>query len=139
MTTSLEDKNKQIALDLFAAMEALDKNAILDLLTEDVFYHNTSLPKFTAAKNKRSVEKQLDQMLHVIHTCEVAEYLDIKVDGNVVTVERYENLGLLGVRMQLHVIGEIEIRGDKICAWRDDFTLSGAAKALMTSLIRPAF
>lgn len=132
-TTS--DDPIEVVRSFLAALERLDIDAAVDLLTDDVRYQNVPFP---AAKGIDAVEKQLRWLGRYGDGFEV-EWINVAADGGTVLTERTDVLVVGRVRAAFWVCGTFEVRGGKISLWRDrfdfvDFTWSwiwGGAKALL--------
>ncbi|MCA9534430.1 MAG: nuclear transport factor 2 family protein [Myxococcales bacterium] len=113
------------------ALEQLDSEAILDLVSDDIVYQNVPLPP---ARGRHEFEKQLRLM---------AKYMtEFKVDsaryetrGSTVLCNRYDTLAGEGWRMRLWVEGEFVVRNGQIVRWVDRF--SWARLLLSSALTTP--
>jgi limonene-1,2-epoxide hydrolase len=117
MTESSTTTEIQVVRQFLGALEALDVDAAVDLLADDVTYQNVPLP---AARGKAAVEKQLRLLTRYGTGFEVV-YDNVASDGAVVLTERTDVLVLGRLRAAFWVCGTFEVRNGKIELWRDRF------------------
>jgi limonene-1,2-epoxide hydrolase len=108
------------------AWNAMDFTAIVDLLADDVVYHNIPM---TPLHGRDAVRDYLTSAgpFDSIHW----QTLNIAAAGDVVLTERVDNFVKQGKRISLPVMGVFEIRNGKITAWRDYFDLESYRRQLM--------
>ena len=111
--------NSELVMAFINAWNTMDWDAVEALLHEDVVYHNIPM----APLNGR-VEAMT--MIRGMQPKEVDwEVRNIAENGNVVLTERVDNFVLANDKtLSLPVMGTMEIRDGKICAWRDYFDLA---------------
>jgi limonene-1,2-epoxide hydrolase len=105
-----------------AAWEARDVEGIVARLTDDVVYVNVGMSE---ARGRDQVRAATEPFLAactrvewtVTHIAETAE-------GAVLT-ERIDVFEMPGRTLTAPVMGVFELRGDRICAWRDYFDVAG--------------
>ena len=122
------------------ALEALDLDAALELLADEVVYHNVGLPE---ARGKGAVKKQLSMMVDRFDRFEV-QMKNIAASGPIVLTERVDVLEFAGFRLAPWVCGTFEVRDGRIVLWRDYFdwaqmtgqVLRGAPVAAARSALR---
>ncbi|NKQ56261.1 SnoaL-like domain-containing protein [Amycolatopsis sp. K13G38] len=131
---------KETVTAFLAALEQLDIDGALTLVTDDIVYQNVPLP---AARGKAAVEKQL-RMMAKYGTGFEARTHHIAADGQVVLTERTDVLRAGAFEAEFWVCGTFEVRDDKIALWRDYFdwttllaaSARGAGKALVSTISR---
>jgi limonene-1,2-epoxide hydrolase len=117
------------------ALERLDIDAAVDLLSDDVVYQNVPLP---SARGRRAVEQQLRWLERHGSGFEVV-FHNVAADGSTVLTERTDVLVFGRLRAAFWVCGTFEVRDGRITLWRDrfdfvDFLLAfvrGGLKALL--------
>lgn len=132
--SSTSDDPIEVVRSFLAALERLDIEAAVDLLTDDVRYQNVPFPP---AKGIGAVERQLRWLGRYGDGFEV-DWINVAADGGTVLTERTDALVFGRVRAAFWVCGTFEVQGGKIVLWRDrfdfvDFTwawIRGGAKAL---------
>jgi limonene-1,2-epoxide hydrolase len=120
------------------ALRALDTDAALALMADDVTYHNVSLPP---ARGKDAVAKQFGMFARHVTEFDVIVH-HIAADGDpeqaTVLTERTDILRVGPVRSQFWVCGTYQVRDGRIVLWRDYFdwanllagTVKGAGRAV---------
>ncbi|EFC84114.1 Limonene-12-epoxide hydrolase [Parafrankia sp. EUN1f] len=117
-----------------AALERLDADAALALVSDDVVYQNVPLPP---ARGRVAVEKQLRWMLRYGTGFE-ARIHHLAADGPVVLTERTDVLRAGSWGAEFWVCGTFEVQDGRVVLWRDYFdwatflaaSARGAGKAL---------
>jgi limonene-1,2-epoxide hydrolase len=117
------------------ALERLDIDAVVDLMTPDVSYQNVPLPP---ARGIDAVERQLRWLARYGSGFEV-DYINVAADGSTVLTERTDILVFGRLRAAFWVCGTFEVRDGKVALWRDRFDVvdvtwafvRGAVKALV--------
>ncbi len=106
-------------MDFIACWNNQDWDGLEALFTEDVVYHNIPM----APLNGRA---EAMAMIRGMQPKEVDwEVLNIAENGDVVLTERVDNFVMQdGKTVSLPVMGAMEMRAGKICAWRDYFDLA---------------
>jgi limonene-1,2-epoxide hydrolase len=99
------------------ALQRLDIDGAVALMTPDVSYQNVPLP---AARGIDAVEKQLRWLARYGSGFEV-EYINVAADGSTVLTERTDILVFGKVRAAFWVCGTFEVRDGKVALWRDRF------------------
>lgn len=105
-------------------------------LSDDVVYENSGLPTFTSLKdtidfffeNKQLQESQGEHLANIQKI--VVELFHIAVVGDIVFTECVDHhINDKGEDVLApKIAGVMEIRGDKICAWRDYFDVAAFAE-----------
>jgi limonene-1,2-epoxide hydrolase len=137
MTEPTTTTEIQVVRQFLGALEALDVDAAVELLADEVTYQNVPLP---AARGKAAVEKQLRLLTRYGSGFEVV-YDNVASDGAVVLTERTDVLVIGRLRAAFWVCGTFEVRNGKIELWRDRFDyvdvllsfVRGGLKLLMES------
>ncbi|MCA9528991.1 MAG: nuclear transport factor 2 family protein [Myxococcales bacterium] len=114
----------------FEALEQLDADAALALMTDDALYQNVPLP---AARGKAEVARQLGVLGRLIDRFEV-EAPVYTASGDTVTARRHDILGGQGFYMRLWVEGRFVIQDGRIAEWVDTFSWAETGLALLKSL-----
>jgi limonene-1,2-epoxide hydrolase len=108
---------EQIIREFGAAWERRDIEFIVDAVTEDVEYANVPLPPMVGREAVRHfITPNLTKATGVEF-----KYLSLVVsdDGATVLCERMDAFLFGDARVPIPVMGIFELRGDKICKWRD--------------------
>jgi limonene-1,2-epoxide hydrolase len=111
--------NTELVLAFVAAWNRMDWDAIVDMLSDDVVYHNIPMERL---EGKEAARAFITSMQPETVDWEV---LSIAESGNKVLTERVDAFRLAGGRnLSIPVMGTFEIDGGKITAWRDYFDLA---------------
>lgn len=111
--------NTDIVLAFVDAWNRMDWNTVLDLLTEDVFYHNIPMQPLEGREAVRAFIGGMDMQSVDWEVLSIAE------NGDKVLTERLDKFVLAdGRRLAVPVMGTFEIRDGRIAAWRDYFDLA---------------
>ena len=111
--------NSDIVMSFIDAWNRCDWDGIEALFTDDVVYHNIPMEPANGKAEAMAIirgmqPKSVDW-----------EVLNIAENGNVVLTERVDNFVMANDKeLSLPVMGTMEIRDGKICAWRDYFDLA---------------
>ena len=116
----------------FEAFHALDLDAALALMSEDVVYQNVPFP---ADRGKAAVARTLRGFGKVMTGFE-AKMKNIAARDGVVLTERVDTLVGKLIHLEIRVCGTFEVRNGKITLWRDYFDLATAASQLVTGPVR---
>ena len=122
---------QQLVEAFVGALERLDLQAALDLVSEDVRWVNHP---WVSARNKRQFEKVLRGMFRDAERFEV-RYADIHERGNgVVYTDRVDVFEGGGVSLDLPVQGEFRVRDGLLVEWVDRFSWAKVAGDIAKSL-----
>ena len=108
-----------VVRSFFAAWPRRNMEEVLGYFTDDALYHNMPLEPVTGKDGIREILNMFlfsDQL--------EAELLHVAPLGTLVFTERVDRMTLAGKRVVLPCAGVMEIRDDKIAAWRDYFDLA---------------
>lgn len=107
-------------LDAWGASKGY-RNAIREFFTEDCVYENVGLSRTTGPSEAIDFLDGFAQQLGFASL--MVDMRAITASGNVVMTERVDHLfDGTGRRLAtLRVMGVFELRGDRICGWRDYF------------------
>lgn len=102
-----------------AAWNRTDMEAVLAMLSDDVFYHNIPMEPL---RGKAAVRAFFDGMGRIDSAAWVLHH--IVAEGALVMTERSDRMVINGKALDLPVMGVFEIHDDRIVAWRDYFDLA---------------
>ena len=102
------------------AWNRMDFEAIVDLLDENVFYHNIPMEPVEGREAVRAYLRKAWRFEAVDW-----QMINIASDGNTVLTERIDDFVISGHKVSLPVMGVFEVVGGKITVWRDYFDLAG--------------
>jgi limonene-1,2-epoxide hydrolase len=135
----LTDADPQAVVAAFlAALERLDIDAALALVSDDVVYQNVPL---RPARGRAAVGRTLRQMLRFCSGFE-ARLEHIAANGPIVLTERTDVLRRGSWEAEFWVCGTFEVRAGRVALWRDYFdwttflaaSVRGAGKAALARL-----
>ncbi|POR41146.1 limonene-1,2-epoxide hydrolase family protein [Methylobacterium sp. V23] len=117
-----EDTSEIALVRLFFERISADRfDDAIDLLAEDVFYHNIPLPEITGRENARSFHKTFGVGSRIRVEWQL---LRIAQDGDTVLTERLDFFtGGNGNRITLPTMGSMRVNDGVITEWRDYFDL----------------
>jgi limonene-1,2-epoxide hydrolase len=117
---------ERVVRDLLATLEKHDTEALRPFLTDDIVYHNIPMDPSVG------MDASIAFIEGFVAACEstVIDILHLAVNDNVVLTERVDSLTFGGIAVALPVMGTFELRGDKVCAWRDYFDMAQITNAL---------
>jgi limonene-1,2-epoxide hydrolase len=130
-----ESDPRAVVSAFLAALERLDVDAALRLVSEDVVYQNVPLPP---ARGRAAVERQLRWLFRYSTGFEARTH-HLAADGPVVLTERTDVLRAGSWEARFWVCGTFEVRDGRVRLWRDYFdwatflaaSARGAGKALV--------
>lgn len=110
--------NSEVVLQFIQAWNDKDWDLIESLFTQDVVYHNIPMQPLNGRTEAMT-------MIRGMQPQEVDwQVLHIAQSGDVVLTERVDNFVMQdGKSVSLPVMGTMQLRSNKICAWRDYFDL----------------
>jgi limonene-1,2-epoxide hydrolase len=103
-----------------AALETHDSALFRPYLTDDVVYHNIPVDPVVGLEAALAF---LDAFFGMFAATTV-DILHLAVRGDVVLTERVDTLTAGDRTAALPVMGTFELRGGRICAWRDYFDMA---------------
>ena len=118
---------EKIVRDFCDAFGRRDVELLRPFFTDDVVYHNMPMDPAVGIEATMAFIEGFFAMSDGM----VIETTHLAVRDNVVLTERIDTFTLGQIQVDLPVMGTFELRGDKICAWRDYFDLA-QAKPLMS-------
>lgn len=130
--TTATDDPATVVRSFLAALEALDAAAAVDMVADDILYHNKGLP---AVRGKVQFERAMGLLARYCDGFE-AHIENLAVDGDTVLTERVDVLRVGRVSAELWVCGTFEIRDGKIVLWRDYFDFVNATVGLVRGVVR---
>jgi limonene-1,2-epoxide hydrolase len=111
--------NTELVLAFIDAWNRMDWDAVVDMFSDDVIYHNIPMERI---EGKEAARAFITSMKPEAVDWEV---LSIAENGNKVLTERVDAFRLPGGKtLSIPVMGTFEIDGGKITAWRDYFDLA---------------
>jgi limonene-1,2-epoxide hydrolase len=123
---------EEVVRAFLGALERLDIDAAVALLSDDAVYQNVPFPP---ARGRRAVEKQLRGLARFGSGFEV-HYDNVASDGGTVLTERTDVLIVGPVRAAFWVCGTFEVRDGRIALWRDRFDFVDVARAFVVGAVR---
>ncbi len=110
---------QEIVEKFIADWNAMDWDAVVGALTEDVVYHNIPMEKIEGRENAAAfITGMQPQGVDW-------QILSIAANGNKVLTERLDDFDMGGgKKLSVPVMGTFEIEDGKIKAWRDYFDLA---------------
>ena len=115
----------EIVEQFIDAWNRMDWDLVMDLLTDDVVYHNIPMEKLEGKEAAEAFIRgmQVDAVDWIT--------LNIAANGHVVLTERLDKFKMShGKDVAVPVMGTFEIRDGKISAWRDYFDLATFASQM---------
>ncbi|MEQ8861217.1 MAG: limonene-1,2-epoxide hydrolase family protein [Pseudomonadales bacterium] len=111
--------NSDIVVAFVDAWNRMDWDAVINLLTDDVIYHNIPMEKI---EGKAAVRAAITGMQPLAVDWRI---LSIAENGDKVLTERVDDFDMPGGRhLSMPVMGTFEISDGRISAWRDYFDLA---------------
>jgi limonene-1,2-epoxide hydrolase len=115
----------EVVRAFLGALERLDIDAAVGMLSEDATYQNVPFPP---ARGRRAVERQLQGLARFGKGFEV-HYDNVAADGATVLTERTDVLIVGPVRAAFWVCGTFVVRDGQITLWRDRFDFFDVLRA----------
>lgn len=111
--------NTDIIIAFVDAWNRMDWEAVFDLMSDDVVYHNIPMEKLEGKAAARQAILALEPQAVNWRIDSIAE------NGNKVLTERVDDFDLPGGKhLSIPVMGTFEIENGRITAWRDYFDLN---------------
>jgi limonene-1,2-epoxide hydrolase len=127
--------NIRVVQAFLAALERMDADAALVLLTPDVVYQNIPFPE---DRGQDAVKRTLDRLNRVLTEFKAITH-HIAQNGPVVLTDRTDILRGPWLDLSIGVHGTFELRDGKIAVWRDRFDVASVALQALTSPFRRLF
>ena len=119
----MANENEKIVADFCETWRRMNIDEMLGYMTDDAVYHNIPIEPL---KGRSEIRKGLHQFAGMLKAVEI-KIVNSAAAGNVVITERIDTMVTAdGKRTDLPVAGVFELRGGKICAWRDYFDMKMA-------------
>ncbi len=115
-------------------LEELDLDGALELLADDVHYHNVRL---SHARSRAAVRRQLGLLTRIDGGFEAHNH-HVVADGPVVLTERTDVLIAGPVRVEFWVCGTFEVHDGRITLWRDRFDFLDVTVGMVKGVARAA-
>jgi limonene-1,2-epoxide hydrolase len=115
-----------------AALEALDIDAAVALLHDDIVYQNVPMPP---ARGIDAVRKQLGVLGRYSSGFQAITH-NIAANGPVVLTERTDVIEIGRFQPAFWVCGSFEVRDGKIALWRDYFDYADVAVSMVKAAVR---
>lgn len=113
------------------ALERLDIDAAIDLVSADILYVNKGLP---AVRGKEQFTRAMTFLSKYCDDFE-ARIDHLAVNGDIVLTERVDLIGKGDFRPEFWVCGTFEVRDGKIVLWRDHFDFVNVTLACAKNLV----
>ena len=120
-------QNSEIVSAFIDAFRQADLDRIMDFFEEDAVYHNIPLEPAQGTEAIRAVLQGFIAMAS--ETDWIVHRIAEDADGVVMT-ERTDRFLVGETWVEIPVMGTFELRGGKLCAWRDYFDLAQFQKQL---------
>ncbi len=120
-------QNSEIVSAFIDAFRQADLDRIMDFFEEDAVYHNIPLEPAQGTEAIRAVLQGFIAMAS--ETDWIVHRIAEDADGVVMT-ERTDRFLVGESWVEIPVMGTFELRGGKLCAWRDYFDLAQFQKQL---------
>ena len=120
-------QNSEIVSAFIDAFRQADLDRIMDFFEEDAIYHNIPLEPAQGTEAIRAVLQGFIAMAS--ETDWIVHRIAEDADGVVMT-ERTDRFLVGETWVEIPVMGTFELRGGKLCAWRDYFDLAQFQKQL---------
>ncbi|WP_407442407.1 limonene-1,2-epoxide hydrolase family protein [Rhodococcus sp. (in: high G+C Gram-positive bacteria)] len=114
------------------ALASADLTTASDLITDDIAWHNTSLP---TVRGKSLVRKILAGLGRPSFGFDVVIH-HIATDGDVVLTERTDILRVGPVAIDFWVCGTFHLRDGRIAVWDDHFSPGNVALGVLRGTVR---
>ena len=121
------EQNSEIVSAFIDAFRQADLDRIMDFFEEDAIYHNIPLEPAQGTEAIRAVLQGFIAMAS--ETDWIVHRIAEDADGVVMT-ERTDRFLVGETWVEIPVMGTFELRGGKLCAWRDYFDLAQFQKQL---------
>lgn len=128
---NLPSPNSSVVVEFLAALRDRDYLQALDFTTDDVVWHNVSLPKVTGRRNLARAVALMDKLALRFDV----RFHHVATDGEVVLTERTDALSLGRLRCEFWVCGTFEFHDGRIAVWRDRFDYANVAAGLLRGLV----
>ncbi|MBB3036828.1 limonene-1,2-epoxide hydrolase family protein [Hoyosella altamirensis] len=123
--------NTGTVVEFLAALRDRNYEQALSFVTEDVVWHNVSLPKVRGKSRLRQAFVMMDKLAIRFDV----QFRNISGDDRAVLTERTDALSLGRLRTEFWVCGTFEFREGKIAVWRDYFDYANMSGALLRGLL----
>ena len=116
-------ENEKIVNDFCKTWLKINIDEMIDYFTDDAVYHNIPIQPLNG---KPAIRKGLEGFTKMLESVEI-KIVNSVAAGNLVINERIDTMVTRdGKKADLPVVGVFELRGGKICAWRDYFDMKMA-------------
>lgn len=119
-------------VEFLGALEALDVDRALGMVSADIVYRNRGLPP---ARGFAAFERQLRTMTRWFSGFEVQNH-HIASNGPIVLTERTDIITIGKVRIEFWVCGTFEVHDGRITLWRDSFDYVNLTAATIAGVVR---
>lgn len=111
--------NTDVVMSFIDAWNRMDWDAVVDLLTDDVVYHNIPMDRIEGKAAASAVIRGMQPLAVRWEVISIAE------NGDRVLTERLDEFDMPGGKhLAVPVMGTFELRDGRIAAWRDYFDLA---------------
>ena len=116
-------ENEKIVNEFCNTWRKMNIDEMLGYFTDDAVYHNIPIQPLNG---KAAIRQGLEGFTKMLEAVEIKIVNSVSA-GNLVMNERIDTMVTKdGKRSDLPVVGVFELRGGKICAWRDYFDMKMA-------------
>jgi len=116
-------ENEKIVNDFCKTWLKINIDEMIGYFTDDAVYHNIPIQPLNG---KPAIRQGLEGFTKMLESVEI-KIVNSVAAGNLVINERIDTMVTRdGKRADLPVVGVFELRGGKICAWRDYFDMKMA-------------
>ncbi|MCW4351694.1 nuclear transport factor 2 family protein [Hoyosella sp. YIM 151337] len=123
--------NTGTVVEFLASLRDRHVEQALSFVTEDIVWHNVSLPK---VRGRNHLQRAFSLMDRLSLRFDV-QFHNVTGDDRVVLTERTDALSLGRFRCEFWVCGTFEFRDGKISVWRDYFDYAQFGGSLLRGLV----
>ncbi|WP_278314790.1 limonene-1,2-epoxide hydrolase family protein [Lolliginicoccus levis] len=127
----MDDASIGVVVEFLAALRDERIDDALDYVTDDVVWHNVSLPK---VRGKENFARAIGLMERARMGFDV-QFQHIGGDKHAVLTERTDALSLGRFRTEFWVCGTFELRNGRIAVWRDRFDYANFTVSILRGMV----
>lgn len=125
-----DQQPETVVRSFLEALERLDVEAAVDMVSDDIVYINKGLP---AVRGRAQFERAMSFLSKYCDDFE-GRITHLAVNGDIVLTERVDLIGRGDFRPEFWVCGTFEVRDGKIVLWRDHFDFVNVTLACAKNL-----